>query len=76
MGAASDILSLSQTNRRARNWPLRETVSLLGNAGRGQLQDLRRLFGAGSTAHLSFMEALGAHHLGFMIFGVPIAPGN
>lgn len=76
VGAASDILSLSQTNQRARNWPLRETVSPLGNAGRGQLQGLRRRFGAGGTAHLSFMEALSVLHLGFMIFGVPIAPGN
>lgn len=48
VGAASDILSLSQTNRRARNWLLKETVSPLGNTGRGQLQDLRRLLEVGS----------------------------
>lgn len=63
MDASSDILSLSQTNRRARNWPLRETVSLLGDAGRGQLQDLRRWFGAGSTV---LYGGSSVRHLGFL----------
>ena len=48
VGAASDILFFSQTNRRARNWLPRETVSPLGDTGRGQLQDLRRFLAVGS----------------------------